>query len=333
MSKRINILAIETSCDDTCCSVISDDIILSNIRNTQKVHGNYGGVIPEIASRNHQDNISKVVNSALRASKIKKKDISAISYTYGPGLKGPLLVGSMFAKGFALGLNVPIIAVNHLHGHIIANFIDKPHPRFPFLCLLVSGGNTQIVKVSDYNKFELLGQTLDDAIGEAYDKIGKLLGFKYPGGQKIDYYSQFGNENKFKFPKAHVENYNYSFSGIKTAIKYFLQDKTHKFIKENIYNLCASIQKCLLGMLLDKFILAIKDTKIKDIAISGGVACNNGLRNMLTDISSKMDLNLFIPDPQYCTDNAAMIAKLGYIKYLDSDFSDINIDVEPDLKY
>lgn len=333
MVKDVNILAIETSCDDTCCAIMSNGVVLSDIKVTQKIHKNYGGVVPELSSRNHLDNIARVVKTALLKSKIKKRDISAISFTNGPGLKGPLLIGSMFAKGLAIGLKVPIIAINHMHGHILANFIDKPYPDFPFLCLIISGGHTQIIKVNSQNSFELLGETLDDAIGEAYDKIGNMLGFKYPGGHKIDYYSSLGDKNKFKFPKTNVSGYNYSFSGIKTAIKYFLSDKSNNFIKKNINDLCASIQECLLNMLIDKFILAIKNNKIKDIAVGGGVACNKGLKDKLTEISTKLKLNLFIPKPQYCTDNAAMIAKVGYIKYLKNEFSDMNIEIDPKLKY
>ena len=331
--KKINILAIETSCDDTCCSILSDGVILSNVKQSQSVHENFGGVVPELASRNHLNNICDVVNRCFNESKISKKDISAVGFTYGPGLNGPLLVGSIFAKSFSLGLNVPLIAVNHMHGHILANFIDKPHPNFPFLCLVISGGHTQIVRVDDFNKFTLLGETLDDAIGEAYDKIGNILGFQYPGGPKIDYYSSFGDKNKFKFKKANVEGYNYSFSGIKTAVKYFLEDKNTNFISDNINDLCASIQECLLKMLLDKFVLAIKNTGIRNIAIGGGVACNKGLKERLIGISSRFNLNLFIPDPQYCTDNAGMIAKIAYIKYFKKEFSDIKINVNPRLEY
>ena len=316
-NKKVNILAIETSCDDTCASVISDFKILSNIINSQKIHKDFGGVVPELASRNHMSNISITVNEALKISNIRKEDLSAIAVTTHPGLNGPLLVGTLFAQGFSYGLNLPLININHLHGHMLANLIDKDIEQlklfndnniFPFLCLVVSGGNSQIYIVRSFEDFELLGETLDDAVGEAYDKIAKMLGLQYPGGPKIDNYAQYGNKDKFKFSKAHIDGYNYSFSGFKTSVKYFLQDKDENFIKENLYDLCASVQEGLLSMLLDKFVLAIKNTNIKNICIGGGVASNNGLRNKLKDICDNMNLKLHIPERQYCTDNAAMIA-------------------------
>ena len=324
LNSKVNILAIETSCDDTCASVISDFKILSNIINTQKIHKNFGGVVPELASRNHMNNISITVNEALLKSNIKKEELSAIAVTTHPGLNGPLLVGTLFAQGFSYGLNKPLININHLHGHMLANLIDNDIEQlklynknniFPFLCLVVSGGNSQIYIVRSFLDFELLGETLDDAIGEAYDKIAKMLGLEYPGGPKIDNYAQYGDKNKFKFSKAHISGYNYSFSGFKTSVKYFLQDKDEDFIKENMYDLCASIQDGLLNMILEKFILAIKNTRIKNICIGGGVASNNGLRDRLKYICDNMNLRLHIPERQYCTDNAAMIAMTATYYY------------------
>ena len=333
MDKKIVILGIETSCDDTCASILIDNKIITNIVNSQKIHSNYGGVYPEMASRNHLNNISITVEEAITKANINKKNISAVGYTYGPGLNGSLLVGSIFAKSFSYSLNIPSIAINHMYGHIFANFIDGPMPNFPFLCLVISGGHTQLVKVDSFNKITLLGETLDDAIGEAYDKIGKMLGLKYPGGPKIDKYASLGNNKSFKFPKANIDNYNFSFSGIKTAVLYFLRNKPKNFIEENINDLCASIQKTLIDMLMDKLILAIKNTDIKEICIGGGVACNNGIKNRLYELKENMNLNIYIPKPEYCTDNAAMIAKIAYIKYINSEFSDINIIVDPKLKY
>ena len=317
---KVNILAIESSCDDTCAAVISDFKILSNVINTQKIHKNFGGVVPELASRNHMCNIASTVKEALEIADIDKKDLSAIAVTTYPGLNGPLLVGTLFAKGYSYGLNIPLIPVNHLHGHMLANLIDNDIEQlklfngnniFPFLCLVVSGGNSQIYIVRSFTDFELLGETLDDAIGEAYDKVAKMLGLEYPGGPKIDNLAQSGDKNKFKFSKAKIDGYNYSFSGFKTSVKYFLEDKlkTDKdFINNNLNDLCASVQEGLLNMILEKFVLAIKNTNIKTIAIGGGVASNNGLRNKLKEIADRMNLRLHIPERQYCTDNAAMIA-------------------------
>jgi len=317
---KVNILAIESSCDDTCAAVISDFKILSNVINTQKIHKNFGGVVPELASRNHMCNIASTVKEAIEIANIDKKDLSAIAVTTHPGLNGPLLVGSLFAKGYSYGLNIPLIPVNHLHGHMLANLIDNDIEQlklfngnniFPFLCLVVSGGNSQIYIVRSFTDFELLGETLDDAIGEAYDKVAKMLGLEYPGGPKIDKLAELGDKNKFKFSKARIDGYNYSFSGFKTSVKYFLEDKLKDdkdFINNNLNDLCASVQEGLLNMILEKFVLAIKNTNIKTIAIGGGVASNNGLRNRLKEITDKMNLRLHIPERQYCTDNAAMIA-------------------------
>lgn len=319
---KFNILAIESSCDDTCASVISDFKILSNVINTQKIHKHFGGVVPELASRNHMYNIASTVKEALQIANIDKKDLSAVAVTTHPGLNGPLLVGSLFAKGYSYGLNIPLIPINHLHGHMLANLIDNDIEQlkllnknniFPFLCLVVSGGNSQIYIVRSFTDFELLGETLDDAIGEAYDKVAKMLGLEYPGGPKIDKLAQLGDKNKFKnnFSKAHISGYNYSFSGFKTSVKYFLEDKLKEdkdFINNNLNDLCASVQECLLNMILEKFVLAIKNTNMKHIAIGGGVASNNGLRLKLKEIADNMNLTLHIPERQYCTDNAAMIA-------------------------
>lgn len=331
----IYILGIETSCDDTCAAIIKDGNVLSNVVKSQYSHKKYGGIVPELASREHLNNINKTVNEALKIANINKKQLSAIAFTKGPGLIGPLLVGSMYAKGLSLGLKIPLIAVNHLKAHAmscgIANKLD-----FPFLCLLASGGNTQIVLVKSYNSFDLLGKTLDDAVGEAYDKIAKMLGIEYPGGPLIDKYSECGDYKRFKFPKANVGGLNFSFSGVKTAVKNFLNENTksdENFIKNNLSNICASVQESLVGMLLEKIELALSKIKVNAISIGGGVAANQYLRIRLKELAEDKKIKLFIPEKQFCTDNAAMIGYLGYLKFLDNSFADVNTSVDPNLKY
>ncbi|MCU0439623.1 MAG: tRNA (adenosine(37)-N6)-threonylcarbamoyltransferase complex transferase subunit TsaD [Raineya sp.] len=322
------ILAIESSCDETSASVIQDSKILSNIIANQKIHELYGGVVPELASREHQKNIIPVVLGALDAAKIHKNQLDAIAFTRGPGLLGALLVGVSFAKSMALALNIPLIEVNHMQAHVLAHFIGEPKPQFPFLCLTVSGGHTQIVLVRDYLDMEVIGQTQDDAVGEAFDKTAKLLGLPYPGGPLIDKYAKEGNSLAFPFPKSEMPDLNFSFSGIKTAILYFLQNNTQKnpqFIQENLKDICASVQYSLVEILMQKLRKASKQTKIKEITIAGGVAANSGLRNSLQTEAKKHNWNVYIPDFQYCTDNAAMIAMVAHYKYLAQDFCEQNV--------
>ncbi|WP_343486640.1 tRNA (adenosine(37)-N6)-threonylcarbamoyltransferase complex transferase subunit TsaD [Allomuricauda sp. d1] len=324
------ILAIESSCDDTSAAVLCNNKVLSNIVASQKVHQEYGGVVPELASRAHQQNIVPVVHQALTIANIDKKQLAAIAFTRGPGLMGSLLVGTSFAKSLALGLDIPLIEVNHMQAHILAHFIDEGRsmPRFPFLAMTISGGHTQIVLVKNYFDLEVLGETLDDAVGEAFDKSAKLLGLPYPGGPLVDKYAQQGNEKAFPFPKPKVDGLNFSFSGLKTSILYFLQKETKKngaFVDENIADICASIQYTILEILMDKLKMAVDQTGIKQIAIGGGVAANSGIRQRLKDAEANLGLKTFIPKFEYCTDNAAMIGIVGYLKYLEGDFSAQNI--------
>ena len=324
----IIILGIESSCDDTSAAILRDDVVLSNIIANQKVHEEYGGVVPELASRAHQQNIVPVVHKAIKDAGISKRDIDAIAFTRGPGLMGSLLVGTTFAKSFALGLNIPMIEVNHLHAHVLAHFIKEKdsngdQPDFPFLCLLVSGGNSQIILVQDYDNLKIIGQTIDDAAGEAFDKCAKVMGLPYPGGPLIDKYSAGGNPDTFKFAKPQIPDLNYSFSGLKTSFLYFLRDSLKdnpNFIEENKEDLCASIQKSIIDVLLDKLIIASKETGIKTIAIAGGVSANTGLRNELSVIAKTRNWKTFIPKFSYTTDNAAMIGITGYYKYLKNEF-------------
>jgi N6-L-threonylcarbamoyladenine synthase len=330
----IYILAIESSCDDTSAAVIKDGEILSNIVATQEIHQKYGGVIPELASRAHQQNIIPVVNEALEKAKINKNELTAVAFTRGPGLLGALLVGTSFAKSFALGLQIPLIEVNHMEAHILAHFIDDPKPKFPFLCLTVSGGHTQIVKVESHLKMNVLGETIDDAVGEAFDKSAKMLGLSYPGGPLIDQYAKNGYA-KYTFAKVEVSGLNFSFSGIKTAILYFLRDRKREnenFIEENMDDICASIQKSLVDLLVDKLNKAVKDTGITTVAIAGGVSANSGLRKALAIINNQKNRKVYIPEFQYCTDNAGMVACAGYYKYLNGIFSHQRISPEPRLK-
>jgi len=326
----ISILAIESSCDETSASIILNGKVLNNIVATQSVHEKYGGVVPELASRAHQENIIPVVHEALESSGIGKKDLSAIAFTRGPGLMGALLVGVSFAKSMAYALKIPLIEINHMQAHVLAHFIEDPKPNFPFICRTVSGGHTQLVLVKDYLDMQVIGETRDDAVGEAFDKTAKLLGLPYPGGPLIDKYAQSGNPKAFEFPITRMPELDYSFSGIKTAVLYFLRDQLQQnptFIEENLNDLCASIQHSLIEMLLIKLKAAVKQYGVKDVAIAGGVSANSGLRNALTDLATKRGWNIFIPKFEYCTDNAAMIAMAAHYKYLKGDFS--SMDVTP----
>jgi len=337
MSKSIVILGIESSCDDTSAAVLKDGKILANIVASQSIHKLYGGVVPELASRAHQQNIIPVVDQAIKQAGISKNDIHAIAFTRGPGLMGSLLVGTSFSKAFALGLNIPLIEVNHMQGHILAHFIDdeeKTKPPFPFLCLTVSGGHTQIVLVKDFFNMTILGETIDDAAGEAFDKAAKIMGLPYPGGPLIDKYAKEGNPKAFKFSKPQVPELNFSFSGLKTGFMNFINNETARnehFIEENRNDICASIQSTIIDILLSKLKTAALQTNIKHIAIAGGVSANSGLRNELNKLERELDWNVFIPRFEYCTDNAAMIAITGYYKFLKNDFS--NQAATPTAKY
>ncbi len=324
------ILAIESSCDETSVAICDNGKITANVIANQTIHQNYGGVIPELASRVHQQNIVPVIQQALIDAKVNKKDLTAVAFTRGPGLLGSLLVGVSFAKSFALGLDLPLIAVNHMHAHILAHFIEEPKPAFPFLCLTVSGGHTQIVLVKDYFDMEVVGTTLDDAAGEAFDKTAKILDLPYPGGPLIDRHAKLGNPLAFKFPEPQIKELNYSFSGLKTAILYFIraQEKLNPdFIKENLDDICASVQHSIVGILLNKLKKAAQQYQIKEIAIAGGVSANTGLRTALTQYAEKLNWNVYIPAFEYCTDNAAMIAIAGHYKYINKEF--VGQDVAP----
>lgn len=326
------ILGIESSCDDTSAAVLQNDRILSNVIASQKVHEQYGGVVPELASRAHQQNIIPVIDAAINNAGIDKKDISAVAFTRGPGLLGSLLVGVSFAKSFSQALNIPLIDVNHLQAHVLSHFIkendDSVVPQFPFLCLLVSGGHTQIVLLRDYFDMEIIGNTIDDAAGEAIDKAAKIMDLGYPGGPIIDRLAKEGDPLKFKFATPNIKGYDYSFSGIKTSFLYFLRDNlvdNQNFIQENINDLCASIQHCIVSFLLKKLHKAMKDTGVKQVAIAGGVSANSYLRTQLTEMGRKNKWDVFVPKFQFCTDNAAMVAIAGYHKYLKGDFADLSL--------
>ena len=326
MSKTPIILGIESSCDDTSAAILQGQKILSNIVASQEIHTQYGGVVPELASRTHQQNIIPVVDAAIKKANLKKEDISAIAFTKGPGLLGSLLVGSSFAKSFAMGMDIPLISVNHMQGHILSHFIDeeKDMPEFPFLCLTVSGGHTQIVRVDSPNKMKVIGTTIDDAAGEAFDKSAKVLGLPYPGGPLIDKHAKNGNIHAFKFGKPKIKDLDFSFSGLKTSILYKVQNNMQKnpnFITENLEDLCASIQHSIVSILLKKIEKAIQQTGIKQLAIAGGVSANTYLRSELEKLATTKGYQLYIPKFEYCTDNAAMIAIAGYFKYLDNDFA------------
>ncbi len=328
----ITILGIESSCDDTSAAVIRDCILVSNVIASQKVHESYGGVVPELASRAHQQNIVPVVSEAIRQASIDKKDINAIAFTRGPGLLGSLLVGTSFAKGLSIALGIPIVDVNHLHGHVLSHFIKEDDntevPSFPFLCLLVSGGNSQIIKVSSPYKMEVIGQTIDDAAGEAFDKCAKVMGLPYPGGPYIDRLAAEGDACRFKFSKPHIPKLDYSFSGLKTSFLYTLRDEIKKnpdFIEQNKKDLAASLQKTIIDILMDKFAIAVKETGIKTIAIGGGVSANSGFRNRVQEFAEKQGLKAFIPKRSFTTDNAAMVAVAGYFKYLKKEFCSLDL--------
>lgn len=331
MKKYPIILGIETSCDDTGASIIKNSYIISNIVYSQNIHKKYGGVVPELAARLHEKNILKVVKKAFTSAKIIQEEINAIAFTIGPGLIGSLIVGSSFAKSLSLALNIPLIGVNHIQAHTLVNFIkDKNHiiPKFPYLCLMISGGNTQIIKVDDFFQMSILGETIDDAVGETFDKLAKILGFKYPGGHLIDKYAKMGNYNKFIFSKPNVKGLNFSFSGLKTNVLYFIQKKLKYdtyFIKNNIYDLCASIQKTIIEILISKITQSVIITGINRIALAGGVASNYFLREQIKHISLYKKWKIYIPNINYCIDNAAMIAMVGEIKYNYNMFDELNI--------
>ena len=329
----VYILGIESSCDDTSAAVVKDGILLSNVTASQAVHMAYGGVVPELASRAHQQNIVPVVSEALRQAGVDKNQLSAVAFTRGPGLMGSLLVGVSFAKGFARSLGIPLIDVNHLQAHVIANFVREPdddseQPDYPFLCLLVSGGNSQIIKVKAYNDMEVLGQTIDDAAGEAIDKCSKVMGLGYPGGPIIDRLARQGNPHAFTFNKPHIEGYNVSFSGLKTSFLYSLRDWIQEdpdFIEHHKNDLAASLERTVVEILMDKLRKVAKDTRIKQVALAGGVSANNGLRNSFKEHAERFGWKIFIPKFRFTTDNAAMIATTGYFKYLDHDFCSIDL--------
>ncbi len=336
--KSVVILGIESSCDDTSASVIRNEYILSNIVANQEVHKVYGGVIPELASRAHQQSIIPVVDRALSVAGISRNEVDVVAFTRGPGLLGSLLVGTSFAKGFSLALGIPMVEVNHLHGHILAHFLrekgkETTHPAFPFICLLVSGGNSQLVLVKDVLTMEIIGQTLDDAAGEAFDKCAKVIGLPYPGGPLIDKLAKEGNPKAFKFNKPSIAGYNYSFSGLKTSFLYFLRDAmalNPNFIEENKADLCASLQYTIIDILMDKLIKLAKEYKINEIAVAGGVSANSGLRQRMLDEGAKRGWNVYIPEFRYTTDNAAMIAIAGYYSYLSG--SRASLDIAPQAR-
>ena len=334
MSTQKIILGIESSCDETSASICIDGRIVSNVTATQAIHEQYGGVIPEVASRIHQQNIIPVVDSAIKNAKISKNDINAVAFTRGPGLLGALLVGTSFAKSFALGLNIPLIEINHMQAHVLAHFIDNPKPSFPFLCLTVSGGHTQIVLVKDYFDMEVIGETTDDAAGEAFDKTAKMLGLPYPGGPLIDKHAKLGDVNRFKFTEPQIPGFDFSFSGLKTQILYFVQKESKQnpaFVSENINDICASVQNRIISILLNKLEAAALHLGIKDIAIAGGVSANSGLREALQTLANKHQWNTYIPAFEYCTDNAGMIAIAGYQKFLKEEF--VGQDIAPLARY
>lgn len=337
-SQNIYILGIESSCDDTAASVIHNGKILSNVVASQKIHEEYGGVVPELASRAHQQNIVPVVHQALKKANVTKAQLNAIAFTRGPGLMGSLLVGTSFAKSLAYGLNVPLIDVNHMQAHILAHFINEDgfnKPPFPFLAMTISGGHTQIVRVNHYFDMTVIGETIDDAVGEAFDKSGKILGLGYPAGPEIDKRAKLGNPKAFKFTKPKVDGLNFSFSGLKTAILYFIQKEVKanpNFVKENLNDICASIQYTIIGILVDKLKQAVKETHIKHIAIGGGVSANSGIRQALKDGEQKFGWTTYVPKFEFTTDNAAMIAIVGYLKYLEGDFAKQDVMASARLK-
>lgn len=341
--ESVVILAIESSCDDTSAAVIRDGVLLSNVTASQRVHEEFGGVVPELASRAHQLNIVPVVDAALRCVGVDNKELSAIAFTRGPGLLGSLLVGTGFAKGLALSLSIPLVEVNHLQGHVLAHFVEPSaelkaatpsmagveikHPKFPFLCLLVSGGNSQIVLVKAYNQMEIIGQTIDDAAGEAFDKCAKVMGLPYPGGPWIDKLAKEGNPQAYQFSKPHIQGYDYSFSGLKTSFLYFLRDQLKDnpdFIEQHKADLCASLQATVIDILMNKLKRAALDLGVHQVAVAGGVSANSGLRQAFIDYGKRYHWEVFIPPFSFTTDNAAMVCQAGYFKYLDHDFCPID---------
>ncbi len=336
--KSIYILGIESSCDDTSAAVLCNGKVLSNVVANQEIHTAYGGVVPELASRAHQQNIIPVVQQAIQRANIDKNQLKAIAFTQGPGLMGSLLVGASFAKSFSLGLDIPLVAINHMQAHILAHFIDDENqqkPHFPFLCLTISGGHTQIVKVTDYFSMEILGETLDDAVGEAFDKSGKILGLPYPAGSLIDKYAQLGNPKAYQFTKPRVGKLEFSFSGLKTGILRFIQKgvaENPDFIKENLHDICASIQETIIQILMDKLKNAVKETSIKHIAIAGGVSANSEIRKMLKQAEKNLGWTTYIPKFEYTTDNAAMIAIAGYLSYQKGVFSTVAVTSSARMK-
>jgi N6-L-threonylcarbamoyladenine synthase len=328
------ILAIESSCDETSASVIREGKVLNNVIASQAVHHQHGGVVPELASRAHQQNIWHVVNDAMQSAGIKNNELNAIAFTRGPGLMGSLLVGVSFAKGMALALDLPLIEVNHMEAHVLAHFLDNPKPKFPFICLTVSGGHTQLVLVKDYLDMHVIGETQDDAVGEAFDKAAKMMGLPYPGGPLIDKYAKEGNPNAYKFSQTIMPELSFSFSGIKTAFLYFLRDRKKEdenFVEKNLNDICASLQRHLVQMLLQKLKLAAQQTGIKEIAIAGGVAANSGLRNAMAQAAKELNWEIFIPEFQYCTDNAAMIAMAAHHKFLAGKFCGLDVAPIPNM--
>ncbi len=329
----ITILGVESSCDDTSAAVLRNGVLLSNIIASQKIHEAYGGVVPELASRAHQQNIIPVIHEALKQAGISKEELSAIAFTRGPGLLGSLLVGTSFAKGFSTALNIPMVEVNHLQAHVLAHFIkqnesDANHPAFPFLCLLVSGGNSQIILVKAYNDMEVVGQTIDDAAGEAFDKCAKVMGLPYPGGPVVDRLAKEGNPKAFKLNKPQIPDYNYSFSGLKTSFLYLLRDELKKnphFIEENKADLCACLQQTIIDILMEKLRKAAKDLNIKEVAVAGGVSANSGLRAAFEEHAQKYNWKIYIPPFAFTTDNAAMVAMSGHFKFLNNDFCPMNV--------
>ena len=326
------IIGIESSCDDTSAAVVRDGLLLSNVIASQKVHEDFGGVVPELASRAHIQNILPVVSQALAKAGVDKSELDAIAFTRGPGLLGSLLVGTSFAKGLSIGLDIPIIDVNHLHGHVLAHFVrttnDEPVPQFPYMCLLVSGGNSQIILVKGYNDMEILGQTIDDAAGEAFDKCAKVMGLPYPGGPHIDRLAATGDPSRFKFSKPHIPELDYSFSGLKTSFLYTLRDAVKEddaFIENNLADLAASLQRTIIEILLDKLDKAVRRHPVRHLAIGGGVSANSGVRSAVSDFCKKRGITPWIPDRAFTTDNAAMVAMAGYFKYRDSQFCDLSL--------
>lgn len=338
MKIPVYILGIESSCDDTSASVICDAKVLSNVVANQEVHSKYGGVVPELASRAHQQNIVPVVQQALEQANVTKEQLSGIAFTKGPGLMGSLLVGTSFAKSLALGLEIPLLDVNHMQAHILAHFIkddESKIPTFPFICLTISGGHTQIVKVTNHFEMEILGETIDDAVGEAFDKSAKILGLPYPGGPFIDKYAKLGNPKAYKFTKPKVGDLDFSFSGLKTGILYFIQKQQRinpNFVEENLNDICASIQFTIVEILMNKLKNAVKKTGIKQIAIAGGVSANSEIRNRLQLAEQHFGWETYIPKFEYTTDNAAMIAITGYLKFLNNDFANVNVTAKARLK-